>query len=241
DPAAAVLQVTIVSPPDSSAFALGERIHFQAAGRNAYTNQPAGTHYLWRSNISGLLSYKAEFYIDSLPAGTHLITALVEDSQYGQGTTAIVLTVAEVTEPRARITTPDRDTTFYAGGSFRPAGTSFIPDDGAYIAGHSWSFGENSGIADITEQDPGTVTWNNHGIFEMIYRVLDTFGRAGADTVRVSVLKADDMPTVTIISPAAKDTTIFLGDSLLLEADERVTVAPVISRAWIYPPGSGLE
>ncbi|MEA2062814.1 MAG: hypothetical protein U9P14_03875, partial [Gemmatimonadota bacterium] len=230
-----------LSPPDSSVFAQGERIQFSVAGRNAYNNQPAGTHFLWLSNISGLLSYEAVFSLDSLPKGIHLITAVVEDSRYGQGSAAIVLTVADITEPRARITTPASDTTFYAGGSFKPAGTEYIPSDGAYVAGHVWSFGQGSGIPETTASDPGTITWNNSGTFELIFKVLDTYGRAGADTVRIVVLNAEDLPIVTIVSPAAVDTTIPLGDSLFLEAEEEEKTVPIISRAWIYPEGSGLE
>jgi len=239
DPEAEILLISVLSPPDSSVFLIGETIDFRVSARAGYTDQPAGSGFLWESNISGLLSEDPEFSIDSLAAGTHQITVTVEDSLQGQGSTAITVTVKELDVMIVRITNPPGDTVFLAGGYFKPAAEELIPE-GTTISGRSWQFGEGSGISDVTVADPDTVVWNIPDTYSMIYRVVDTFGRAAADTATVTVLAASEPPRVKIVSPAP-DTTVTLGDSFFLKGMEWESTSGIAQRKWVYPVNSGLE
>lgn len=71
--------VSIVSPADNAGFDVGESIQFSGAADDVEDGDlSAGLE--WSSDIDGLIGFGASFSIDTLSAGSHLITAWVQDS-----------------------------------------------------------------------------------------------------------------------------------------------------------------
>jgi PKD domain len=239
DPETEILLVSVLSPADSSVYFSGEAIEFQVIAHTGYEDLEAGSSYLWKSSISGTLSNLRDFSVDSLPTGTHRITVIVEDSLLGGGSTSFTLTVKEVDELEVRITSPPGDTVFLVGGYIVPVADEYVPEE-VVVAGRAWYFGENSGIDDVTISNPDTVVWNNTGTFNLVYQLVDSYGRAASDTVAVEVLATSEPPVAIIISPST-DTTIVLGASIFLEALEFKSSAEIAERVWEYPENSGLE
>ncbi|HLA41373.1 MAG TPA: hypothetical protein VJ417_15330, partial [Candidatus Glassbacteria bacterium] len=239
DPNTDALIVTLLSPADSTVVRLMTPVTFNVSAKTGFDNSPAGSFYWWRSNLAGLLATSAGFITDSLPAGRHRITVTVADSLNRRGSYSFTLTVLPLPEFGVMITAPPVDTVIIFGSAFTPEAREFVPADRSII-GREWKFGDGSGIPSSTAADPGTVSWDQPGNFQMIYRVVDDRGRVAADTVLVQVLAESSPPVAVILSPAA-DTTIVRDDSLFFEAFDEETAARIVSRRWLYPAGSGYE
>ncbi len=238
DPETDVLLVSVLSPGDSTSFYAGDSITFRVTARTGFDNAPAGDTFLWRSNISGLISTSAEFTIDNLPPGNHRITVTVSDSQNRRGTKEIKVIINKVPDFGVIITNPP-DTIFVIGSGFTPSAREYLAE-GTTIIGRLWSFGTGSGIANSTARDPGPVVYNLPGVFQLICQIVDDQARTTADTVIVEVL-SESVPAVVQISSPSTDTAVTRGDSLFFDAVEIVTSARIAWRGWIYPQGSGLE
>jgi len=238
DPETDVLIVSVLSPGDSSSFYPGDSITFLVTARTGFDDAPAGETFLWRSNISGLISTSAEFTTDSLPPGNHRITVTVIDSRNRRGTKEIKVIVFEVPDFGVIITNPP-DTIFVIGSGFTPSAREYVAR-GATIIGRLWSFGAGSGIANSTARNPGPVVYNRPGVFWLIYQITDDQARTAADTVLVEVLSESVPPVAQIISPAT-DTSVTRNDSLFFYAEDSVISARLARRGWKYPQGSGLE
>ncbi|MCE5271512.1 hypothetical protein LLH00_09550 [bacterium] len=240
DPLTEVLTVTVDAPADSSVFRQGQPVTFRVSAATAFDDQGVALRSaVWRSSLAGPLSDSLTFSRSDLPAGTHRITVTVQDSSGRSGAETFSLIILPAPAFGVVIDFPPADTAVILGASFHPVVEEFLPADGT-VEGRLWSFGPGSGLADFQGQDPGTVTWRQPGVFEMVYQIVDNRGRLAADTVQVEVVQNATPTYVAIISPAA-DTTVDVGDSLFFEALEIETSAKVSSRAWVWPAGSGLN
>jgi len=240
DPESETLLVSILSPGDSSEFPRGDSITFRAEARTGFDNAPVvGGHFVWRSNIAGMLSESSGFSTDSLPVGTHGITVSVTDEQNRSGSAFIKVIVLPTPDFGVIIKNPPADTIILVEYSMTPFVKEYVPS-GSTVIGRLWYFGEGSGIPNSTQKDPGSIVWNQAGTFKLVYQIVDNLGRSAADTVLVTVLSESLPPVAAIISPHS-DTTLYKGDSLYLEALDIETTVRIVRRGWLYPEGSGLE
>lgn len=240
DPLTEVLTLHLESPADSAVYRQWDSVRFRVSAVTSFDGQPAGLRSAnWRSSLSGTISDSLSFIRADLAAGSHRITVTAQDSSGRSGSLTFNLTILPAPLFGVILTNPPADTAVILGASFRPVVREFVPVDGT-VVGRLWSFGAGSGISDFQGQDPGTITWRQPGLFEMIYQIVDNRGRLAADTCRVQVVEDAIPPYVVIISPSS-DTTLNVGDSLFFEAVEIETVAKVSARSWTWPAGSGLE
>ncbi len=238
DPESEVLIVEVLSPPEGRAFTTGRPITFEVAARTGYDGAAAGDTYLWKSDISGILSRRRKFSA-SLPAGAHRIEVIVSDSLGRKGGGSLLVQVRPATQFAVELLVPSADTAFIVGTRLTPLAAEYIPE-GFSVVGRLWDFGDGSGIAQSTQQEPGELVFNQSGVFALSYQIFDSQGRTAADTVRVEVVAFSQPPEAGIISPGA-DTTISLGDSLWLQAQAGEGAVAIAYTSWLYPEGSGLE
>lgn len=240
DPLTEVLTLRLESPADSAVYRQWDSVQFRISAVTSFDGQSAGLRSAsWRSSLSGTISDSLSFIRADLAAGSHRITVTAQDSSGRSGSLTFNLTILPAPLFGVIITNPPADTAVILGANFKPVVREFVPVDGI-VVGRLWSFGAGSGIADFQGQDPGTVTWSQPGLFEMIYQIVDNRGRLAADTLRVQVVEDATPPYVVMISPSS-DTTLNVGDSLFFEAVEIETVAKVSVRSWTWPAGSGNE
>lgn len=238
DPDSEVLIVEVLSPAQGSSFTTGHPISFEAAAQTGFDNQQAMGEYLWKSDISGVLSRQRTFKA-SLPAGAHRITVTVTDSTGRRGNSTLLLNIRSADEYGVELVVPSADTAFIKGTSFTPLAAEYLPE-GTSVIGRSWNFGAGSGIPSSTQREPGAVLYDVAGIFPLIYQVVDARGRVAADTVMVEIVESSEPPVAQIYSPAS-DTVVSVGDSIYLEAVAMQTAGRITYKGWTYPQGSGLE
>jgi hypothetical protein len=238
DPGGDVLVVEVVTPPDGRQYTTGHQIVFEARAHTGYDNEPAGDSWQWKSDIAGVLSNKRKF-TGTLNPGTHQITVAVSDSLGRKGSATVELRIRSANEFGVGMILPSVDTAFVAGTTFEPLAAEYVPQ-GYTVIGRLWDFGMGSGIPRSTQASPGPVTWSVPGIFPLSYQLVDSQGRVAADTILVEVV-ANGTPPQAIIASPASDTTIDVGDSLLLRAEAVEVNATIVYVSWLYPPGSGLE
>jgi hypothetical protein len=238
DPEGEVLIVQVLSPPEGRIYTTGHPVGFEVKALTGYDSQKAGDTYLWKSDISGILSSERVFS-SSLPPGTHRIEVIVTDSLGRRGGSSFLLQIRAATEFGVELLVPAADTAFIVGNQITPQVAEYVPE-GFSVVGRLWDFGIGSGIEQSTQQEPGVVVFSQPGIFTVSYQLFDSQGRTAADTVKVEVVAFSQPPDVEIISPGA-DTTISLGDSLWLQAKAQETAVRIVHTSWVYPDGSGLE
>ncbi|KKW16193.1 MAG: Metallophosphoesterase [Parcubacteria group bacterium GW2011_GWA1_50_14] len=116
----------------------------------------------------------------------------------------IFFSVAANQAPNGTIDTPTGPTTITAGGSVSFAGTGLDPDDHTPLT-YAWNF--NGGAANSTLEDPGSITFNTAGTYNITFTVTDSLGLpdSSPDTRVITVNPVSDTtpPTVSITAPAA--------------------------------------
>ncbi len=238
DPEGEVLIVEVLSPPEGRSYTTGHPVRFEVAAHTGFDSQAAGDTWLWKSDISGILSRERTFST-SLPPGTHRIEVIVTDNTGRKGGEFFLVEVRAATEFGVELLIPASDTAFIVGNQLTPLAAEYIPE-GFSVIGRLWDFGGGSGIEQSTQQEPGAVVFSQPGIFSLSYQIFDSQGRIAADTVRVEVVAFSQPPEAEIISPRV-DTTISIGDSLWLQAQARETAVSIVRLGWLYPEGSELE
>jgi PKD repeat protein len=133
-------------------------------------------------------------------AGTYTVTFTVTDNDGDVSMDTITVTVDSRiidVEPVAAISSPDADVTVTVGGSVDLNGT--VSGGNAPFT-HSWDFND-SRFALYTEEDPGSVTFKNTGVFTVIYTVTDADGDTSSASRTITVVEPDTTPTAAITSP----------------------------------------
>ena len=119
------------------------------------------------------------------PSGT-AYTAIAEIGVYGDSFSGNL-------PPDSVITTPVDDITIIAGNELRFTGSGLDFENDSPLL-YEWNFGDGSGIADSSLQNPGLLMFNTPGIFQVSLTVSDSFGNT--DTSPATI-------TVTVLDPSA--------------------------------------
>jgi len=104
--------------------------------------------------------------------------------------------------PDGSIDAPAINQTINIGDSLDFTATSSDPDGNLPLT-YLWSFGAGSGIADDTIEDPGSVQFNNEGVFSVSFTVTDSIGLADP-TPASRIIEVCTPPSVSILAPENK-------------------------------------
>jgi YD repeat-containing protein len=124
-------------------------------------------------------------------AGPNAITVVAKDASLAQNSTTVQINVNLNQPPNGTISSPLANLTVAVGGSVNFQGSGTDPDNHLPLS-FSWNFG--GGATNSTLQNPGPVTFNSQGTFNVTLTVTDNLGLA------------DPTPatrTITVIPPAA--------------------------------------
>ncbi|MFB3045908.1 MAG: PKD domain-containing protein [Acidiferrobacterales bacterium] len=121
------------------------------------------------------------------------------------------ITVTANTPPDGVIDTPSGNVTITQGESVDFTGTGTDPDGDLPLT-FQWDFG--GGASDSTQEDPGSVTFNTPGVFNVTLTVTDSLGAADPTPPGRSVTVAANTPPDGTIDTPTGNVTITLGDSL---------------------------
>ncbi|MEA1996858.1 MAG: hypothetical protein U9N45_04440, partial [Gemmatimonadota bacterium] len=122
-------EVRIVSPPDSSAFALGQTVAFQAEVSDPEEGALEDTAIRWSSDIGGSLGEGAGFATDRLSGGVHRITLLAVDSRGAAGRDSVRVGISG--PPEVSISSPVHGESYPIGAPLEFTGSAIDPEEGA--------------------------------------------------------------------------------------------------------------
>lgn len=88
-------QITITSPGDNDSFIKGDSVVFEAAAIDD-NDGDLSTSIQWTSSLDGVVGLGANVTNDQLKAGTHIITATVEDSASNFGNSSVTVTILPI-------------------------------------------------------------------------------------------------------------------------------------------------
>jgi len=203
---------------------------------------------VWYFGIVGgsrqkITSPRLPLYLTLSSPGEYRVYYSATDNRQARGedTVSVQVVIRPVNQPPlASILNPSADTTIAA---WTPPLVFMATDsdpDGTVVT-RSWSFGLGSGVSSAGEDrfvtSPKTFTLS--GSFMVVYTVTDNRGATGRDSVRVTVLP-NSRPSAQIISLLG-DATIAVGDSLLFIGIDSDQDGQIVSRAWNYGAGSGID
>lgn len=170
--------------------------------------------------------------------GTFDVTLTCTDAFGVSDPTAAVRTVIVGVPPDGTIDAPQGDLGIVQGESVTFAASCTDPDETGALT-HRWSFGDGSGIADATVEDPGAVTFANPGVFTVTYTCTDASGAADPfpATRTITVDAAPD----SVIDEPASDVTIARGASVHFagHCSDTESGGPP-SPTWTFGDGSGI-
>jgi hypothetical protein len=189
--------VTITSPVDGLVVDEGTLIDFAGAA-NDFEDGDLSASLSWSSDIDGVIGAGAGFSLDTLSAGTHLITALVTDSGGRSDSASINVTVTGNTPPTVTITAPADGSSFTAGSSISFAGTASDAEDGDLTASLNWVSDIDGAIGSGGSFSAGL----SDGTHLITADVTDSGSLLGSDSITVTV-SAASTTTFTNIAVAA--------------------------------------
>lgn len=199
---------SIVSPSANVSVVQGGSIGFEGS----VTSGNAPFTHIWNFGSSAMSPKTVEDpgSVTFNTLGTYTVTYTVTDSD-GDKSTAMrtVTVVAPDTNPTATITSPSPNATIVQGESL--SFSASVTSGNAPFT-HAWNFG-NSGVPVQSVEDPGNLTFNTVGVFNVTYTVIDADGDKSSSTRTVNVKEPDTVPVLTMTSPAS-NVTITRGETV---------------------------
>ncbi|MDX1693334.1 MAG: hypothetical protein R3208_06195 [Ketobacteraceae bacterium] len=198
--------LTITAPVTGSTFTTGATISFQATATDREDGDLSEA-VRWRSSIDGTIWASAQ-----LSAGTHEITAIVDDSSGARARDSITVTVAgQNTAPSVSILSPQEGTVVSEGSALTLTAEAYDQEEGNLSGAVQWSSSLDGSIS-----SPALLSLGDHLITAT---VVDSAGLTEQATVSVSVVASNNTaPVVSIISPA-NNSGFGEGIALTLQAD----------------------
>lgn len=202
--------ISIVIPTNQQVNVEGDYISFvsqiaDASAAETYT-------YSWASSKDGELGTTANVNLNTLTAGTHVITLTLSDNAGNTvDSDSVTITVGESdtslsnTAPVAAITAPAADISFNFGEIITFEGTGTDAEDGALSdSSLVWSSSIDGAIGTGGALSTDTLSQGEHTI---TMTVTDTQGSATNAFIIITVGVNSSTPTVQIISPADSSAT----------------------------------
>jgi subtilisin family serine protease len=178
---------TIGSPASGSSFVEGNSVSFTGTASDAEDGDLSAA-LVWTSNLDGQIGTGASFSTSSLSAGTHTITASVNDSGGLSGNDAISITVDPAppgnTAPTANISSPTTGTTITEGNSVSFSGSASDAEDGDLSASMVWTSDLDGQIGTGASFSTSALSLGTHTITASVN---DSGGLSGSDTVTITI------------------------------------------------------
>ncbi|MEM7350688.1 MAG: hypothetical protein AAF657_07780, partial [Acidobacteriota bacterium] len=185
--------VTISAPLDGSTFNTGVSIDF-AATASDFEDGDLTVNLSWSSDLDGTIGPSGgSFSLSTLSAGTHVITAEVNDSGGLQSSDSITITVNA--GPSVTITAPVDGSGFNSGDSVSFTGTASDPEDGDLTASLSWTSDVDGAIGTGGSFSTSSLSVGSHVITAT---VSDSGGLQSSEAITITV---NGGPSVTITAP----------------------------------------
>ncbi len=197
--------IAIVSPLDQQAYLEGDFISFISQISDADADETYT--YSWASSIDGDLGTTANLNLNTLTAGTHIITLTLSGAAGNTvDSDSVTITVGESTAtpdntaPVAIITAPSTDVSFNVGEAITFTGTGTDAEDGD-LTGTSlvWSSSLDSALGTGATLLVDTLSAGEHII---TLTATDSVGSSVNAFIIITVGGDNATPTVRIISPA---------------------------------------
>jgi hypothetical protein len=195
----AVPVVVITSPADGATYASGDLIAFTGTADDAEDGDiKAGL--AWTSSLDGPIGDGSGFSTTGLSVGSHTVTASVSDSALALGSSTVNVTVeAANAVPVVTISSPTDGMTFVTGETITFTGAASDTEDGDLTAGLAWTSSLDGEIGTGASFPISTLSAGSHTVTAS---VSDSALALGSSTVDVNVVAPNDIPVVTITSPA---------------------------------------
>lgn len=227
----------IISPSGDVTIMEGESVNFEAeveSGNEPYT-------HLWTFGGSGLSNQTVEDpgELTFTDPGVYTVTYTVTDNDGDESSDTVIITVNKDLIPTVSIISPSSNEIITAGESVDFAATVVSGD--APLS-YEWVFSDCGNPANITVEDPGSVTFSEVGEYTVTLTVRDEDGDESSDTVTITV-NEDLVPTASITSPS-DGMTFYQGESVSFEGRVTSGNAP-FTYAWTFddngPPDQYVE
>ncbi len=225
----------ILSPALNVSLTVGGSIQFD--GQVLYGNAPFVCSWDFGSAGMDDLSVEDPGTVAFNKAGVFTVTFAVTDKDGDTSSDTVTVTVNEQIidlSPVASISSPGGNVTLSQGGAVAFQ-ASVSSGDSPFV--HHWNFG-NSGIAEMSVEDPGSVTFASSGTFTVTYQVTDSDGDTHSATRTITVTPLASLPSqdtpdqendsdVTTTGPGVKNTDSFVPpteSSVVESADGQPTI-----------------
>ena len=133
----------------------------------------------------------------ALIPGPNAITVVAKDNSPNQNSSTVEITVNLNQAPNGTITSPANNITIAAGGSVNFQGSGTDPENHLPLS-FSWNF--DGGAPDSTLPNPGLVTFNSQGTFNVTLTVADNLGLADS-TPAARTIRVIPPPAVVFVEP----------------------------------------
>ncbi|MGH8019021.1 MAG: PKD domain-containing protein [Opitutaceae bacterium] len=145
--------------------------------------------------------------------------------------------------PEGAINAPSSDVTITVGQSVNFAGSGSDPDGNTPLS-CLWDFGAGSGVPDSTAKDPGSVTFNNGGLFTVTFTVADALGLADpTPATRAITVEAPPPSNQEPVADAGPDQQITLPVEMVnldgAISDDGLPGGSTLTNAWSKQSGPG--
>ena len=174
---------TVTSPSNNSTFLLGASVAFAGTGQDPEDGALAGASLVWTSSLDGQIGTGTAFSINTLSAGTHIITLTAKDALGATGTStrSITITSTGVNQP------PAANFTFTCSATVAHQcsvdGSSSTDDVG--VVSYTWAWGD--GRTETHVRATASNSWASAGTFSVTLTVTDAGGLTSSITKQVAV------------------------------------------------------
>ena len=252
---------TLSSPAADVTIAVGASVTFAGSGTDADNNLPLT--YNWDFGGGAPASTVASpGAVTFATAGVYKVTFTVTDSlglaDPNPPSRTITVTAGNQPPvpvnrpPTGTIVSPAADVTIAPGQTVTFDGSGTDVDNNLPLT-FAWSFG--GAVADVSVEDPGSITFPNAGTFSVKFTVTDALGLADPNPpVRIITVSgggttpppttppttpppAGGTPTVTITSPSA-DVEIVAGESVTFAGTGTDPAGSAVTYTWYFAGGA---
>jgi hypothetical protein len=190
--------VSIISPDEGDVFIEGTVVNF--IGSAIPQGSAKISSIIWTSDGSIIFSSTniTNFSTSTLPAGVHTITLFATDNHGKTASYLIHIEIKEADAPTAAIISPigrqfrvGQEITF--GGSATPHGGSIVSQTWTSNREGLLGYGQTINVSTLSA-----------GLHTITYKVTDSNGKIGIDTLQIEILD-NDAPVASIFLPADKE------------------------------------
>lgn len=202
---------TIDSPASSLTIVTGSTINFM--GSVIDDGDPGDLTYNWNFDGAAADATTLNPDVTFTTPGSYDVVFNATDINNLSDLTPATITVTVTDAPDSTITAPASNQIIVVGDSVSFAGNGSDGDNSVPFT-YQWDF--NGGASNSTAQNPGAVTFNSAGVYNVSFTVTDAFGVADPTPATVTIT-VTTRPNGVIDSPAT-DQTIATGDSVSFSA-----------------------